>query len=302
VYGYFLPGFALAALLYLPFGLLGGRWPSATLADGVAAVIIAYLAGHVLQTVALHAVPSQTKDAAGAIRFPSDILLDATDTNFSGEFKARLAELVHNAFGIDLGVITPVTGSSSADSSQVSRQRQDAFFLCRNALITGKVAGYPEQFEGMYSLMRGLAAAFAAGFFYLLGWAIPGRIPLPQSTVEIAAALLIILAVGLAGYLALAGRVTPKTHNTLDRLIASCWTLVFLVAGYLLSFHCGFGSGPTWDEFVVVALASCFCSLRCLAAYQFFANEFAKAVWRGFVGYQLSQATDGGHSRAEDDD
>jgi hypothetical protein len=82
VYGYFLPGFALAALLYLPFGLIGGRWPSATLADGVAAVIIAYLAGHLLQTIALHAAPSQTKDAAGEMRFPSDVLLDASDHTF----------------------------------------------------------------------------------------------------------------------------------------------------------------------------------------------------------------------------
>jgi hypothetical protein len=302
VYGYFLPGFALAALLYLPFGLIGGRWPSATLADGVAAVIIAYLTGHVLQTVVLHAVPSQTRDAAGAMRFPSDILLDATDKNFSAEFKSHLAERVHTAFGIDLGVTMAATESPGADHGEVGRQRQDAFFLCRNALITGKVAGYPEQFEGMYSLMRGLAAAFAAGFSYLLGWAMASRIDLSLGRVEIAASLLIIAVIALAGYLALAWRVAPKTHNAFDQLIAAAWMLLFLAVGYLLSSHCGFGSGPTWDEFVVVALASCFCSLRCLAAYKFFANEFAKAVWRGFAGYQLSQAADTGNSRAEGDD
>jgi hypothetical protein len=309
VYGYFLPGFALAALLYLPFGLLGGRWPSATLADGVGTVIIAYLVGHVLQTVALHVVPSQTRDAAGAMRFPFDILLDATDQNFSAEFKSHLAGQVHTAFGIDLGVSLPGAKSSAASEGEVTRRRQDAFFLCRNALITGKVAGYPEQFEGMYSLMRGLAAAFAAGFFYLLGWAVPGRMEVPQNKVEIAGAMFMMVAILLAGYLALAGRVASKLHSTFDRLIAAAWMLLFGVVGYLLSSGCVLGSFgaskcsvPQQAELAGIALASCFCSLRCLGAYKFFANEFAKAVWRGFGGYHLSEATNAGNSRAEGDD
>jgi hypothetical protein len=309
LYGYFLPGFALTALLYLPFGLISGHWPSATVADGVGAVIVAYLAGHVLQTVALHAVPSQTKDASGAKRFPSDIFLDATDTNFSGEFKARLAEMVHNAFGIDLGVTKSAMESSSAQHSEAGRQRQDAFFLCRNALITGKVAGYPEQFEGMYALMRGLTAAFAAGFCYLLGWTLPGRIRLPLNKVEIAAGLLIILAVVLTGYLALAAQVAAKMHNAFDRLIAASWMLLFIAVGYLLSSECvlvsfvaGKCSVPPQAELAGIALASLFCSLRCLAAYKYFADEFARAVWRGFVGYQLSQATNADQSRVDSDD
>lgn len=313
VYGYFLPGFALAALLYLPFGLIRGQWPSATLADGVAAIIVVYLAGHVLQTVALHAVPSQTKDPAGAMRFPSDILLDEEDANFSQEFKNSLAELVSKAFQIDLGLAKPARAGHVSDHAAVSRQRQDAFFLCRSALISGKVAGYPEQFEGMYSLMRGLAAAFAAGFFYLLGWALPGRVQLSTESVRIAIALAIILAIALAAYLAVVARVPAHTHNLLDQIIALTWMLLFLAAGYLLSsailptsggdnavrIAAALAAETRRMEFAGIALASLFCALRCLAAYKYFASEFAKGVWRGFAGFQLSAVAHGSKAESE---
>ena len=43
IYGYFVPGLALLAVLWLPFGLLKQGWPSADWGSALVAVVAAYL-------------------------------------------------------------------------------------------------------------------------------------------------------------------------------------------------------------------------------------------------------------------
>ena len=72
--------------------------------------------------------PSESSIAYGrAARYPSDIILDPEDKTFSPAFKDKLAGQIKTLFDIE------VTGEPPA----VSARRQDAFFLCRSALMKG---------------------------------------------------------------------------------------------------------------------------------------------------------------------
>jgi hypothetical protein len=157
VYGYFLPGLLLLSLIWLPFGIIYGRWPSGELFSALLAIPLAYIAGQILQTFAARVFPSTSSDG----RFPSDVVLDETDATFSSQFKTSLASRIKEAFDLDVG---------GSESKENSRLRRDALFLCRSALIKAKTALYCEQFQGMYSLMRGLTLAFLLGAFHIAGW------------------------------------------------------------------------------------------------------------------------------------
>jgi len=164
IYGFALPGFLLLAVLWLPFGLIDNRWPDAEFSSALLGVILAYFAGHVLQQVAGQAIPSNFLSG----RYPSSVFLDKDDPSptFSREFKERLAHQILTVFQLDI--------SLDAVGKAADGVRRDAFFLCRSALIKSKTAVYPEQFEGLYALMRGLCAAFGLAVVYYLGWAYSG--------------------------------------------------------------------------------------------------------------------------------
>jgi hypothetical protein len=98
VYGYFLPGFALLALIWAPFGIITHQWPSLALASAVAAIILAYIVGHLIQIIAHHALPSTAKDPSQNERYPSDLFLDDEDKTFSVGFKQSLAAVILKAF------------------------------------------------------------------------------------------------------------------------------------------------------------------------------------------------------------
>ena len=149
IYGFALPGFLLLAVLWLPFGLIENRWPDAEFSSALVGVILAYIVGHVLQTVARLVIPSSF-EAGG--RISSSVYLDQDNKAFSGEFKKRLADQINKVFQLDVAI--------DAASGAADRVRGDAFFLCRSALIKSKTVIYPEQFEGLYALMRGLCAGF----------------------------------------------------------------------------------------------------------------------------------------------
>jgi len=110
IYGFALPGFLLLAVLWLPFGLIDGHWPDAEFSSAILGVILAYIAGHVLQTVAQVAIPSNFLNG----RFPSVVFLDAGDETFSTEFKERLARQINRVFQLN---------ASSASSDAFERTR-----------------------------------------------------------------------------------------------------------------------------------------------------------------------------------
>lgn len=171
-YGYFIPGFVLLALLYLPLYLFENRWPSSDLLILLFAIIAAYITGYVLQVVAESALPSSVKDASGEETLPL-------------AYERRLAQIIKEKFGI-----------SDEELKKISSVRSEAFMLCRNALSSK--ASQSERFERLLIMARGISAAFALSAVYHLGWAIARRLP---PTWEATACLVIgaLLLIGVAG-------------------------------------------------------------------------------------------------------
>ena len=165
IYGYLFPGAALLAVLWIPFGLVRGSWPSHDWSSALIAAVFAYIVGHLMQSVATNAIPSwKAKSTDTTIRYPSEIYLDATNTELPTPAKQKINELMTAQFGLNLRV--DQTGDATID-----KVRNNAFLLARQILIQGKAVSYAEQFQGMYALTRGLVSVFALASVYWLGWA-----------------------------------------------------------------------------------------------------------------------------------
>jgi hypothetical protein len=274
IYGYFLPGLVLLFLSGLPFGIVCDRWPSGELVTALIGIPLAYVAGHILQAFAVRVFPSTTDRG----RFPSDVILDWKDTIFSSEFKAKLAAKVKDTFGLDIYAEPPA-----------SRDRNDAFFLCRSALIQAKTASYGEQFEGMYSLMRGLSLAFLLGAAHFAGWYL--------SFVDCLRAW---VAPGLLGALAVAIAIEfwpppASAKAARGKAIASlaAVAVALLCAGY------GLAKGQLIDPevryfFAGAVLMSVLLSRKLYHSYQSFTWEFPKAVYRDFATYEKPRGGEDG--------
>lgn len=265
VYGYLIPGLVVLTLLWLPYGMLTGKWPSdAKLVTALLAIPLAYVTGHLLRS--LEVFRSTVKDSKGNSRYPNDVLLDADDTNFSYEFKELLAAKIWEKFHIEVAA----EQSPLVARADVAGRRKDAFFLCRSALIEGKSASYGEQFEGMYSLARGLAAAFLMSASHYAGCALSG---LPYDLGFVADGVLIagLLAAILTSFLA-------------RRTVFYCVLAVLLASGYLVA-----SSQPaqySWGWFAVMSLAAGLGARLSYVAFAAFAWEFAKAIYRDFYTYE----------------
>lgn len=280
IYGFALPGFLLLAVLWLPFGLIENRWPDAEFSSALVGVILAYIAGHVLQQVAGQAIPSSFLENE---RYPSTVFLDKDDKAFSSEFKQRLADQIHKVFQHDVDLDLPKEALDEK-RKEVDRVRNDAFFLCRSALIKSKTAIYPEQFEGLYALMRGLCAGFGLAVVYYLGWASSGLlhklVPLTVGSWQWSGPA--VLAGILIASFALVN--TKRFKNAKSVMIASLMLATF-AAGYYL----GLSSVKVSEhrgQLIAAAVLSFFASERCYAGYKSFAQEFAKAVYRDFSNYE----------------
>ena len=68
IYGYLLPGATLVGLLWLPFGIITGVWPTAQLSEAVFVLVFSYVIGHVLHTISSKAVPSMVRDGDASFR------------------------------------------------------------------------------------------------------------------------------------------------------------------------------------------------------------------------------------------
>lgn len=274
IYGCLIPGFLLLAVLWLPFGLIEGKSPDAAFSSALVGVILAYIAGHILQTVATNAIPSSFLGG----RFPSSVVLDANNRTFSNEFKTRLAHQINRAFDLD------VYGGGSIEAV-----RRDAFFLCRSALIKSKTGTYAEQFEGLYALMRGLSAAFGISVVYYLGWASSGLLQftkkfdfVPGSWWSWQWSGLVVL-VGI--FIALAALVNINRFKYSSSVITSSLLLGVFASGYHLGLS-RMGTSEHRGQLIAAAVFSFFASERCYAGYKSFAQEFAKTVYRDFSNYE----------------
>jgi hypothetical protein len=262
IYGYLLPGSALLLVLWLPYGRVTHRWPSAEWSETLLLLVVAYLAGLLLHGLAAYAFPEAQLHKGG--RYPSGFLLD-DDNPFFGRRKPALIRELSRLYGEDV--------STGLDCNEVDFRRREAFLMCRAVLRARSLAGYAEHMQGLYVLMRGLTAACVAGAAFVFGWAIS------TFTLASVAAVVTFLVVAIL-YVILVGATFPR------------WSYWWAVAGALLTgIVLGVRLGVTAQkalEFFVIASGLLVVARRAYAAYKYFTEEFAKTVYRDF--FTLRQA------------
>ncbi|MDX6500206.1 MAG: hypothetical protein QOG23_3466 [Blastocatellia bacterium] len=280
VYGYFLPGFTLLLMFWLPFGITTRSWPVAALASAVFAVAVAYIAGHILQIFASHVFPPKLKG-----RYPSDLVLNQNDQTFTDLFKGPLKNRIKLICGLDVDHGPEDQDLDEKEEELRSRVRGDAFFVCRSLLSQAKSMTYAEQSQGMYALMVGLALAFGLGSLYQLGW---------SSSSWIRDSLELYVSIGIVVTLMFAIVVVSVTVNLEDPrkstgfrvALISLVITVFLLGGLL-------GSRRATEEgralFLIIGLTSLLASVTCYNGYKFFIREYAKAVYYAFSTYEKTK-------------
>lgn len=160
IYGYLLPGVLLFSFLWIPLGVLTGTWPPAELSSAVLVLALAYVVGHILHSLADAALPFEFKDKDKKKRMPSDLLLDANNQVLVNAFSdvPGLLKQIREDFELkeDFKLEVEENGKWTPD---LGKRRSYVFFRCRNVLVRQKSAGYAEQQQGMYVVMRGAASA-----------------------------------------------------------------------------------------------------------------------------------------------
>ena len=161
IYGYLIPGLVFIGLGWIPIGLLWGQWPKQEIISAILLLLLAYILGHLIQGLSYDILPSTMVDSEGRERYPSNVLLDASDNSMDQETKKRIRSLSTKLFGLDL------------DAQDTDLRRAAVFFQARSALLKqkgDKGAVYWEQFEGLYAMARNVSLAAGMGAFYFLGW------------------------------------------------------------------------------------------------------------------------------------
>ncbi len=259
-------------LLWLPYAVVTGKWPDEKFAAVAAALALAYVIGHVLQSIAASALPVRfERDPHGRPSLPSETMLDAADKRLAPELKQRIRANVKAWFRIDVAA----TGEPHED---VAARRKMAFELCR-PIVNARTL-YAEQLQGLYVMMRGLAIAFGLCAFYMAGWAgapwLADRAP--------AAAMLVI---GGCFILAIVRATRPfgtVERRPVDRTLLSLIAIALLAAGSIVATRPGFMVPvPAGQIFLACTLIYCVVALRCLVLYWYFGAEFARAVWTSFA-------------------
>jgi len=226
IYGYLFPGGLLLGLLWVPFGLLLGRWPSAGWVSAIVGLVVAYMVGHILRVLSDVTFQSKFRDGADKLRYPSDLLLDENADSVLpvrlGLLKYRVEAQVRQQFAMEMNVNAPW-------NEDLGRHRNIAFQKCRSYLVQNKSAAYAEQQQGIYEMFRGLSAAFIwAAVFYMalaVGSFLPDLLPrtrwlfIALVTVQVASCVLAAL-IGIK-------------QETRRRLLYYSCTAIFFAAGLL---------------------------------------------------------------------
>ena len=167
VYGYLIPGFVLLGLLWLPLALASRGAPSLGFADALGGLLVAYVLGHILSSVSAAAVPSGRRLSPDDTRRPSDDMLDKSRDLNPVSYIALLEEKIEEEFGVKLA-------TGTMEEAERVKLRRKGFLMCRDRLVLAGKGAYAEQFEGMYTMMRGIAGASLLSTYYLLGWLVGG--------------------------------------------------------------------------------------------------------------------------------
>ncbi len=248
-------------------------WPPSEWGSAIAALAFAYLLGHFLQGFATNALPSTLVKG----RFPSAALLDpGTPPEFPDELRHEIAEIVKTRLHLDVRV-------DAVGNDEIDRARNSVFNIARLALSKDKVVSYPEQFEGMYALSRGLAVGLGLGSSYLFGWT-ASRCAILVKPAYILASIAFLWLIILSSQLVWGSR-ESHVRTTREWRSLGAVGVVLLCAGYFL----GRPYAPCHDKwflFAIIAVATLIASFRFYNAYKFFAVHFAKTVWRDFLAFR----------------
>ncbi len=299
IYGYLLPGMLLLGILWLPIGMVTGLPPSKDISEAVYVAALAYIVGHLVRAVSSSVVPSTVSDSHSQQRVMSDYLLDNsnTDSKWAPNFKLRLQGQVQALFNISLQVENDGDGVNA-----ISKDRNTAFFQARAYLIAKDAAAYAEQFEGMYSMMRGLGCCFYVGAAYFAGWCIL----LYEKHACVTLCMTAVTVLGVCGTLWFALRPNLKEHW--KKIAAAIFWLISFCG---IGFWVGIGSARHFHHLpnpnvrsllaagvVIMVIAA----MKCFSAYREFARIFAETVWRDFSACIAYGAKTGGKAGSGDGD
>jgi hypothetical protein len=284
VYGYFLPGLALIAVLWLPFGLVLGKWPSGDIASAVFGAALAYFAGHMMLYVSTNTIPSYDveKSTVDHSRYPSETVLDTDSKALPKEAKDKIAEAVRKELKLELGIHN--------SCGAFDGNRKAAFNLARQRLSLEKLQSYAEQFEGMYSLSRGLLVAFSTGAAYYSGWVL-GAVHCGHLFLLAVVIGLLSLVVLLYLIIAIKQAEDRKRRMPLEHRFGWTCLLAFLAAGWIAGFVYKISPG----QCALLASTACIAlvlSFRCYLQYRYFSVQFATTVWQNFTAFVLRNPVD----------
>jgi hypothetical protein len=271
VFGFFIPGSVLLLVLWAPFGIIEGRGPTTELTSAVIAIVAAYLTGHFLQAWATRAYPSSKGDRAR-----STIMLDDAEETLQDEDRKAFAIVARREFGLD---IAGPGGDAACDGRRVA-----AFFRARERLVATETASYAEQFQGLYTMMRGNMVATVSGAYYLFGWVISvSRLQAIGTGI-----LVLVVATGLAivGYGSSVQGSTARERKDRERRHARQLMNLFPIMFVLIGFVAGGSAMPTIPQrFLLLGAFAVMVAVAAQSArsYEQYADEFAKAVYRGFI-------------------
>src|SRR5437588_7519705 len=128
VYGYFLPGLALIAVLWFPFGVVTHSWPRGDWASAITAVALSYFVGHLMLYVSTKVLPSDdvTKSGDHLRRKYSATVLDG-DSDLPTSLREKIASAVTREFDMHM--------HPEDSTGQYDNDRNAAFELARQRLI-----------------------------------------------------------------------------------------------------------------------------------------------------------------------
>lgn len=277
VYVYLIPGLTLLGLAWLPYGAFASAWPEAALLSTVAVLFAGYVLGHLLSEAArrlpvfeLNPQPSNRLLMEGAGAKEGTEGKKRKEMSLSPELRTRFWRLLQARFGIE----RPTPDNTDFEVP---------FMLARSVALRESGPAYFEQFQGLYGLMRGLAAAFSLAAVVYLGWAaMAGEwdwrlVPLIGA-----------VAIGALWWLA-ALRVPARTDGLARRLKGLWWVALILVFAFALGAWMAHEAQPFREHGLASFLAPILAAvllllfaLQCRASHRYYASHFAKSVYVAF--------------------
>jgi hypothetical protein len=276
IYGYFIPGAIVVLTIGLPFIVAGYKLGVSDWGVFFASVLLAYLVGHLLQSMATTALPASHDPQRKPWMDYSSTILNPGDHGLSAAMKNRLAASVQSWFGMQISVDT-------ASDEAVGLVRQDAFDLARRVGIAS--SNYSEQFEGLYVMMRGLTVALWVGIAFTVGWLCANTIVSELALPLLAGSLMAVIFQSLRQL----DNLDPDQRRSSNRSSLAALCVALFASGSLL----GPRSIPPWEfgTLAVVALGYFAASFRFWNGYYHFAREFARSVWVQFAAEPESRPT-----------